>query len=91
METNFPDKELIGKWSIAVAASLDDVWGILNDSSNMVLWGKSIVKHTTAGKEYLGAIRHCELQLGGKLIMKPKMARNNTTFLVDLKKLVEQP
>ena len=66
MNNKLKDKTLIGKWNIEVNTSIENVWGILNDSSNMAIWGKSFVKHTTAGQEYFGAIRHCELQMGNK-------------------------
>ncbi|MTI31388.1 SRPBCC family protein [Xanthovirga aplysinae] len=59
--------EKIGSWKITIHSSLQGVWKILNDSSNMAIWGRSFVKHTTAGKEYLGAVRNCELQMGNKI------------------------
>lgn len=66
MNEALKNKQLIGTWNISVNAPLNKVWEILNDSSNMAIWGRTMVKHTNAGKEYLGAVRNCELDFGGK-------------------------
>lgn len=56
---------LQGADEIVVDASAHAIWQVLEDGDRLTEWA-FMVKKTTGGRERPGAVRHCEVEFGGR-------------------------
>ncbi len=55
-----------GQDEAIINASVDKIWDILIDGKVLSTW-MPVVKHTDSIKESLNAVRHCEVDMNGKM------------------------
>ncbi|TNJ43498.1 SRPBCC family protein [Tamlana fucoidanivorans] len=58
--------ELQGQNELIIEASADKIWEVLIDGTLLSQW-MTIVKHTTSDTEALNTVRHCDVEMNGKL------------------------